>query len=303
MKINKEDILHTGNLELLAKKAVEGFITGFHKSPFHGFSVEFAEHRQYNPGESTRNIDWKLYGRTDKLYTKRYEEETNLRCQFLIDTSSSMQVEQKDTLSKLQYAVWTTAAFTQLLKKQRDASGLCFFDEKIKEYTKIASSARHYKELIHQLESYLTHSTQPQQTDISKAIHTVASQLHRRSLVVLFTDFLEKDRDLDKLFDSIKHLKHNKHEVIVFHTLHQSSELDFEYGSHPMTFEDAETGEQIKLQPNEVKEQYVANMASYCAKIKTHLNQYKIDYVVADTSQSISQALIPFLVKRKKMNR
>jgi len=132
-QIRPEDILHTGNLELLAKKAVEGFITGFHKSPFHGFSVEFAEHRQYNPGESTKNIDWKLYGRTDKLYNKRFDEETNLRCQFILDVSSSMQIAQKEGLSKLQYAIWTTAVFSQLLKKQRDASGICFCDDEIKE--------------------------------------------------------------------------------------------------------------------------------------------------------------------------
>jgi uncharacterized protein (DUF58 family) len=303
MKINKEDILHTGNLELLAKKAVEGFITGFHKSPFHGFSVEFAEHRQYNPGESTKNIDWKLYGRTDKLYTKRFDEETNLRCQFLIDVSSSMHIGAKNELSKLQYAVWCTAVFTQLLRKQRDASGVCFFDDKIKEYSKMASSTRHYRDLTHLMEPYLDYSTQQQTTDISEALHTVASQVHRRSLIVLFTDFLEKGRDLDKLFDAIKHLKHNKHEVIVFHTLHQPSELNFDYGNQPMTFEDAETGEQLKLQPNEYKQQYTTAMSEYVAKIKSKLMQYKIDYVAADTSKSVENALIPFLVKRKKISR
>ncbi|MDB9882918.1 DUF58 domain-containing protein [Bacteroidia bacterium] len=301
MKINKEDILHTGNLELLAKKAVEGFITGFHKSPFHGFSVEFAEHRQYNQGESTKNIDWKLYGRTDKLYTKRFDEETNLRCQFLIDKSSSMQIEHKDVLSKLQYAIWVTAVFTQLLKKQRDASGLCFFDNEINEYTKIASSSRHYKELIYKLEPYLSYKSNQKSTDISETIHTIAAQIHRRSLVVLFTDFIESTRDLEKLFDSIKHLKHNKHEVIVFHTLHQPSELVFDYGNSPMTFEDAETGEKVKLMPNDVKEEYISSFSKYNDRIKSKLNQYKIDYVEADTSKPIEHALIPFLVKRKKM--
>jgi uncharacterized protein (DUF58 family) len=303
MKISKEDILHTGNLELLAKKAVEGFITGFHKSPFHGFSVEFAEHRQYNPGESTKNIDWKLYGRTDKLYTKRFDEETNLRCQFLIDVSSSMQIEHKETLSKLQYAIWTTAVFTQILRKQRDASGVCFFDTEIKNYSKIASSSRHYKELIYQLEPYLDYKSEQKTTDISETIHTIASQIHKRSLVVLFTDFLEDGRDLEKLFDAIKHLKHGKHEVIVFHTLHQPSELDFDYGSHPVTFEDAETGETLKLQPNDVRDLYTENMNKYMSDIKSKLSQYKIDYVKADTSKPIEHALIPFLVKRKRMNR
>ena len=223
MSIRPQDILHTGNVELLAKKAIEGFITGFHKSPFHGFSVEIAEHRQYNPGDSTKNIDWKLYGRTDKLYNKRFDEETNLRCQFLIDISPSMQVAQKNELSKLQFSVWATAVFSQILKNQRDASGICFFDERIKDYTKIASSSRHYKELIYTLETYLTHKTEQKSTNIAEALHTIAAQIQRRSMIVLLTDLFEKGRDLGKIIDAIKHLTHNKHEVIVFHTLHHKS--------------------------------------------------------------------------------
>ncbi len=302
-QIRPEDILHTGNLELLAKKAVEGFITGFHKSPFHGFSVEFAEHRQYNPGESTKNIDWKLYGRTDKLYNKRFDEETNLRCQFILDVSSSMQIAQKEGLSKLQYAIWTTAVFSQLLKKQRDASGICFFDDEIKEYTKIASSGRHYKELLYKLENYQDYHSEQQSTDISAVLHTIAAQIHRRSLVVLFTDFFQEGKDLDSLFDAIKHLKHNKHEVIVFHTLHRSTELDFEFGSGPLTLEDAETGEKIKLTPADVKTEYLHAVSVYTKEIKSKLNQYKIDYVEANTGESVEKALIPFLLKRKRMIR
>ncbi len=301
--IRPEDLLNTGNLDLLAKKAVEGFITGFHKSPFHGFSVEFAEHRQYNAGESTKNIDWKLYGRTDKLYNKRFEEETNLRCQILIDVSTSMQITHQNELSKLQFSVWTAAIFLQLLKKQRDASGLCFFDQEIKDYTKIASSGRHYRELTHQLEHYLTYTSQQKNTDIANALHTIAAQVHRRSMVVLFTDFFEKGRDLHQLFDAIKHLKHNKHEVIIFHTLHYSSEVKFDYSNVPMTFEDAETGEKIKLQPAEVKEHYIDAISSYQAEIKSKLNQYKIDYVAANTTAGVESALVPFLLKRKRMTR
>jgi uncharacterized protein (DUF58 family) len=302
-QIRPEDILHTGNLELLSKKAVEGFITGFHKSPFHGFSVEFAEHRQYNPGESTKNIDWKLFGRTDKLYDKRFDEETNLRCQFIIDVSSSMQIRQKDGLSKLQYSLWTTAVFSQLLKKQRDASGICFFDDDIKEFTKIASSGRHYKELVYTLENYLDYKSKQKSTDISTTLHTIAAQIHRRSLVVLFTDFFQEGKDLEPLFDAIKHLKHNKHEVIVFHTLHHSSEIDFDFGTGPITVEDAESGEKIKLTPADVRKDYKSAIADYTSKIKSELNQYKIDYVEADTADTIDKALIPFLLKRKRMTR
>lgn len=303
MQINKEDILHTGNLELLASKAVEGFITGLHKSPFHGFSVEFAEHRQYNVGESTRNIDWKLFGRTDKLYTKRFDEETNLRCQILIDTSSSMQIEEKNALSKLQYAVWASAVFMQLLKKQRDACGVVYFDDTIIDSSKIASSSRHYKELMYQLEKYLTFSSNQKNTDLSDTIHTIAAQLHKRSLVILFTDFFEENRDIDKLFDAIKHLKHNKHEVIVFHTMHKPSEFNFDFGNTPITFIDAENGQQLKLQPNEVRELYLSKMEKFTSSLKSKFLQYKIDYVEADTSTSVESSFIPFLVKRRRMSR
>jgi uncharacterized protein (DUF58 family) len=302
VKINKEDILNTGNLELLAKKAVEGFITGYHKSPFHGFSVEFAEHRQYNNGESTKNIDWKLYGRTDKLFVKRYEEETNLRCQIIIDTSSSMQIEHKEDLSKLQYAVWCTAVFLQMLKKQRDASGMCFFDEKVNEYTKIASSSRHYRELLFKLEPYLTYDNKNKPTNIANVLHSIANQLHKRSLVVLFTDFFEHNRDVDHLFDAIKHLKYNNHEVIVFHTVHKPSEVEFDFPSVPMSFQDAESGEILKVQPAEIKNQYQKAIKEYNQYIKLKMSQYKVDFVVADTSETVAHALIPFLVKRRKMS-
>lgn len=304
MIIRPEDILNTGNLDLLAKKAVEGFITGFHKSPFHGFSVEFAEHRQYNPGESTKNIDWKLYGRTDKLYNKRFDEETNLRCQFLIDVSPSMRLADKDQLSKLQFATWSTAVMANLLKKQRDASGLCFFDNEIREYTKIASSARHYRELYGVMQQYIDGKNLSEgSTDIASTLHTIAAQIHRRSLVVLFTDFWEKGRDLDALFNAIKHLKHNKHEVIVFHTLNHSKELSFDYANKPTTFIDAESGEEIKLQPADVKEKYTLDVSAYQKNIKSKLTQYLIDYVEADSTLSVHNVLIPFLLKRRKMKR
>jgi len=301
MKIKPEDILNTGNLELLAKKAVEGFITGFHKSPFHGFSVEFAEHRQYNPGEDTKNIDWKLYGRTDKVYVKRYEEETNLRCQIIIDVSSSMQIVPEKGLSKLQYSIWSAAVFLQMLKKQRDATGLCYFNNAIISNTKIASSSRHYKELMYSLQDYLSYKSERSATDSASVLHSIANQIHRRSMVILFTDFFETNRNTEELFDAIKHLKHNKHEVMVFHTLHAPGEINFDFPSVPLTFEDAETGEMLKVQPSEVKESYLENIANYNRDIKLKMSQYKIDFIEADTSKTVEHSLIPFLVKRKKM--
>ena len=194
MQIRPEDIVQAGSLDLLAKKAVEGFITGYHKSPFQGYSVEFAEHRPYNVGENTKNIDWKLFARSDKLYNKYFDEETNLRCYFLIDVSSSMQINHDRLLNKLQYAILLSASFMEILKKQRDASSLCFFDEGIKEYSKVSSSSRHYREMLHKMESYLNFSSNKKSTDVSDAIHQIANQIHRRGLVILFTDFFEKDQ-------------------------------------------------------------------------------------------------------------
>ncbi|MBR9859615.1 DUF58 domain-containing protein [bacterium] len=300
--IRQEDILSTGNLELLAKKAVEGFITGFHKSPFHGFSVEFAEHRQYNTGESIRNIDWKLYGRTDKLFTKRFEEETNLRCRILIDSSSSM-MQQGGTLNKFQYSIWCAAVFLTLLKKQRDAAGLSFFDSKVIEQTGISSSIKHYKGLMSILDRYLNQKMDTAVSDIAPVLHDIAEQVHRRSMIVLFTDLLEKGREKERLFDALQHLKYNKHEVIVFNTLHVPTELEFEFGNRPVTFEDLESGEKLRVQPTEIRETYVARIENYLKEIRLKMSQYKIDFTVADTSKGVEHSVIPFLVKRSKMTR
>lgn len=300
--IDQEDILTTGNLELLARHAVEGFITGFHKSPFHGFSVEFAEHRQYNSGESIRHIDWRLYGRTDKLFVKRYEEETNLRCRILIDASSSMQLPTPSALNKLQYAIWCSACFVTLLKKQRDAAGITTFDEGILESTSMSSSGRHYRQLLNYLGGMLKYQSSQRKTKLSETLHLLAEQMHRRSMLVLFSDLLNTEEDLDELFDAIQHLKHNKHELILFNTVHGPTELDLEYGNRAVTFEDMETGEKLKLQPNEVKDQYSETVRNYLSDIKLKLAKYKVDLVDADTSKGVEQAMIPFLVKRNRMS-
>tara|TARA_B100001063_G_C16674176_1_gene508090 strand:+ start:59 stop:967 length:909 start_codon:yes stop_codon:yes gene_type:complete len=301
MQIRPEDIVQAGSLDLLAKKAVEGFITGFHKSPFQGYSVEFAENRPYNVGENTKNIDWKLFARSDKLYNKYFDEETNLRCYFLIDVSSSMQINHDSLLNKLQYSILLSASFMEILKKQRDASSLCFFDEGIKEYSKVSSSSRHYREMLHKMESYLNFSSYKKSTDVSDAIHQIANQIHRRGLVILFTDFFEKDQSLERLFDAIRHLKHRKHEVIVFHVLHYDSELNFNLGNSPLRVEDSESGEIIKLLPQEVKSAYQKRIAGYNEKLLSEFNQNKIDYVPVDTSKSVEEIILPFLMKRKKM--
>lgn len=300
--IDQEDILSTGNLELLARHAVEGFITGFHKSPFHGFSVEFAEHRQYNSGESIKHIDWRLYGRTDKLFVKRYEEETNLRCRILIDASSSMQLKPASGLSKLQYAIWCSACFITLLKKQRDAVGITTFDEAIIENASMSSSGRHYREMIHSLGRMLRYESSQRKTKLSDTLHLLAEQMHRRSMLVLFSDLLSVEEDIEELFDAIQHLKHNKHELILFNTIHSPTELELNYGNKAVTFEDLESGDKLKLMPNEIKEHYSSSVKQYLADIKLKLAKYKVDLVDADTSKGVEFAMIPFLVKRNKMS-
>jgi uncharacterized protein (DUF58 family) len=189
-----------GNLELLANQVVEGFITGLHKSPFHGFSVEFAEHRLYNTGESTRHIDWKLYGRTEKMFTKKYEEETNLRCQIVLDVSSSMYFE-KDGVSKFEFSVYAAASIIELLKRQRDAVGLTFFSDKIELHTQAKSSVAHHRFLFSELEKRFVQyqSDKSSNTNAIQALHDIAELTHRRSLVVVFSDLLDDPSKIDEL--------------------------------------------------------------------------------------------------------
>lgn len=303
MPILTEDILSTGNLELLAKHAVEGFITGYHKSPFHGFSVEFAEHRQYNIGESIKDIDWRLYGRSDRLYVKKFEEETNLRCRLVIDASSSMHYRGSGALTKFQFALWCSSVFVQLLKKQRDAVGIDLFDDHVFHSSLMSSSGRHYRETFDLLSSKLEYKVKDKKTDLPRIIHELANKMHRRSMVVFFTDLLSNQYDENILFDAVQHLKHNKMEVIVFNLLDHPTELYFDYDNRPMTFKDLETGETIKLQASEVKQEYKRKMQDYLKAMKLKFAQYKVDYVEVDTSKSVEHAIIPFLVKRNRMSR
>ena len=233
--INVRDL---GNLELLAKQVVEGFIIGLHKSPFHGFSVEFAEHRLYNQGESTKNIDWKVYARTDKMFVKRFEEETNLRCQIVIDGSSSMYFPEvsknsTDYINKLRFSALSAAALMNLLKKQRDAFGLSIFDKSVNIHTRCKSSTSHYRLLLSYLDQLITHPERNKTTSAAEALHQIAESIHKRSMVVIFSDMFEQTDEVDKLFAALQHLKHNKHEVVLFHTVDQSKEIDFDFENRP----------------------------------------------------------------------
>lgn len=304
--ISLKDLRQVENLELIAKQVVEGFILGLHKSPFHGFSVEFAEHRIYNPGEATRHIDWKVFGRTDKLFTKKYEEETNLRCQIVIDASSSMYFPEPDKkatglhVNKLIFSTICASAIIHLLKLQRDAAGLTIFTDDLLVHTKSGSSNVHHKLLQTQLESFIGKSSRDVKTDAGKCLHLIAENIHRRSLVLIFSDMFEDSTKADELFSALQHLKHNKHEVVVFHVTDKKHELDFAYDNRPYVFVDMETGEKVKLRSNDVKSFYTEQMEQYIKTLKLRCHQYHIDFVEADMNAGFKEVLLPYLVKRQK---
>lgn len=299
-----DEIRFESSLELLAKQVVEGFITGLHKSPFHGFSVEFAEHRLYNNGDSVKSIDWKLFAKTDKLFSKRYEEETNLRCQFVIDVSSSMYFP-NDKYNKLTFSVQSTAALIYLLKRQRDAFGLSLFTDQLKLNTPAKSTSVHQKFLFAKLEEVLATSQLNVQTDLSSALHQIADLIHKRSLVVVFSDMLQTvnstDR-LDQIFSALQHLKFNKHEVIVFNVTDKTKELDFNFENRPYEFVDMETGTVLKAHAAKVKDAYLQQMNEYRKNLTLKCAQYKIDMVDADINAGFNHILEAYLIKRQKMS-
>jgi uncharacterized protein (DUF58 family) len=307
-QIDHNRLQQFGSLEFLARQVVEGFIVGLHKSPFHGFSVEFAEHRLYNPGESIKNIDWKLYGRTDKLFVKRFEEETNLRCFLVLDNSSSMfyPVREKPSIdqpNKITFSIYAAAAIMNLLRRQRDAVGLKVFSDKIEFSSDAKSSSVHFKYLFSEMEKML----EPVAVDIKRktsaanSLHEIAENIHKRSLVIIFSDMFESSADSASLFAALQHLKHNKHEVVLFHVVDKSQEIDFEFDNRPYKFIDLESGRQVKVNPLDVKNEYLKAVRSFTSELKIKCGQYRIDFVEADINKGFSQVLLPYLLKREKL--
>jgi uncharacterized protein (DUF58 family) len=303
----REHISRYKSLDFFARQVVEGFITGRHKSPFHGFSVEFSDYRQYNTGESTKNIDWHLYGRTDRLYVKQFEEETNLRCQLLIDQSGSMlfPIERHgdiDHTNKLTFSVYAAAVLIELLHRQRDAFGLSLFSGQIDQQTPCRSNSVHQQYLLGLLDGLLqpVNKESHRVTSLAETIHLTAEQLHKRSLVVLFTDAFVRPEEQEALFDALRHLRHNKHEVIIFHTYDFAHEVNLDYDSRPHLFVDLESGRQLKLQPEEVADAYRRQMTELFDTLRQRAMQYHIDYVPVDIARGFHQVLLPFLLKRSK---
>lgn len=299
-----KELTELNNLEILANQVVEGFITGMHKSPFHGFSVEFSEHQLYNKGESTKHIDWKLYAKTKKMFVKRFEEETNLRCHIIIDNSASMHFPKiknpsLNNLTKITFSAIGAAALMEILKRQRDAVGLSVYSNVAEYYAPAKGSDRHRRMLLHKLEEIMQKPTQAA-TDTYAQLHEISEKIHKRSLIFVFTDMFQPEADEEQLFEALRHLKYNKHEVVLFHTFDGKLELNFDFDNAPKKFVDVETGEVLNAYAESIRNDYKKGVIQYFNALKLKCLQYKIDYVPVDITQGFNQILISYLVSRKR---
>ncbi len=305
MKIESqiEKISSFQHLELLANQIVEGFISGMHKSPFHGFSAEFAEHKVYNVGESTKHIDWKLFAKTDRLYTKKFEEDTNLRCHIIIDNSSSMhypKLENNESFfqNKIGFSVLASAVLMNILKKQRDAIGLSVFSDSYEYYSPEKGSDRHHRMILNALENLLEKPKVQKTTDTIKFLHQIAEKIHRRSMIILFTDMFQSGNE-ETLFTALQHLKHNKHKVILFHVIDTKTELKFDFDNAPRKFIDLETGDEVVVFADNVKEEYEKGVNAYFKKLALTCAQNKIKYIPVGVSDSFDKILTAYLVEKQ----
>ncbi|MFZ0490000.1 MAG: DUF58 domain-containing protein [Salegentibacter sp.] len=294
------------NLDLLARQVVEGYISGMHKSPFHGFSAEFAEHKIYNNGESTKHIDWKLFAKTDKLYTKRYEEETNLRCHLILDNSASMHYpamkqQSLDSLNKIGFSALASASIIEILRRQRDAVGLSIYSDHFEFYSPEKGSERHYHMLLDALDQMVGNPVRNRATDTYTYLHQIAEKLKRRSLVFLFTDMFQADAAETELFEALRHLKYNRHEVVLFHVTDKKRELGFEFDNSPKRFTDVETGAEIDLYSDNIRESYQKALKKYVDELKLECGKYKIGYVGADINEKFDKILTTYFVERQKL--
>jgi uncharacterized protein (DUF58 family) len=306
MKLDEhlEKIASFEHLELLAKQIVEGFISGMHKSPFHGFSAEFAEHKIYNKGESTKHIDWKLYAKSDRLYTKRYEEETNLRCHMVLDNSSSMHFPiLKDGepffQTKIGFSVLAIAVLMNLLKKQLDAVGLSVYSDQYEFYAPEKGSDRHHRLILNQLEQMLQQNQLQKGSNTIDVLHQIAEKIHRRSMIMVFTDLFQQ-QDNKKLFQALQHLKHNKHKVVVFHVMDYAKEVALDFDQKPRKFVDVETGQEINLYAQWNKESYQKIMEQQINDIRLSCLQYQLEYVPVNVGLDFSKIMQTYLIEKQQ---
>ncbi|MDB4835417.1 DUF58 domain-containing protein [Cyclobacteriaceae bacterium] len=298
MHLDFETINQYGGIDFFAKKSVEGFIIGLHKSPYQGFSVEFSEHKAYTPGESTKNIDWKLFSKTDRLYKKVYDEETNLRAYILLDTSSSMNYPDGQKNNKSTYAKYCAAALISLFQSQRDAVSLVTFDSKINQMSPAKTSALHCNNLYNQLKELPTSTLST--SNISDSLHELANRIPKRSLVIVLSDLIYQNETNEEFFKSLMHLKFNNHETMIFQLIDKKTEFNFEFNQKPMRFIDLETNEKITFKPNEINEQLVKKLKDRVQEFATQCKKYKTELLEIDINQPIDQVLTPYLINRAK---
>ncbi|KAA3603910.1 MAG: DUF58 domain-containing protein [Calditrichaeota bacterium] len=296
--LQPEHISTLANLELKAKLVVEGFIAGLHKSPYHGFSVEFAEHRQYMPGDEIRHIDWKVYGKTGRYYVKQYEEETNLKSYLLLDTSKSM-FFQKDGIQKFEYASYLAASIAFLMIKQRDAVGLTLFDSKINKFLPPKSVKSYLRLLLTEISNV---KSEESKTSLSSVFHEIAEKIKRRGLIVIFTDLFQNqeveslEEKINQVISGLKHFRHKRHEVLVFH-IFDPAEINFSFTKDAI-FKDVETGDEISTQPWHIQKEYRQLIQDFTEKYKKMCRLNNIDYIPISTSEPFSTALTEYLKKR-----
>lgn len=280
------------NLQLVARGVVEGFISGLHASPYKGFSVEFAEHREYVPGDDPRHIDYRMFARSERLYIKQYEEETNMRVQILLDISGSMNYKHSAKITKLEYACYLTAILAYMMTRQQDSVGLATFDEDIRLDMPARSSPRHFNEMMRQLENLTPGKT----TGLGNVLHKLANRFKKRRLIILISDLYD---DADKVIRALHHFRHEKHEVIVFH-IFDKAEIDFPFDDL-VVFHDLETEERIQVDPLYVREEYQRLLAEFIAQYRRACLDSAIDYVMTDTSVPYDFMLSRYLTKRNQL--
>ena len=290
--LNPEIVSRLKGMELKARLVVEGFIAGMHKSPYHGFSVEFAEHRQYMPGDNIRDIDWKVYAKSDRYYIKQYEEETNLKAYLLLDCSKSMAYRSGENVRKFDYAGLLTGALSYMMLRQRDAVGLVTFDDHLRRYIPPRSKSGH----LHILLNEIADSQPSDKTDIAATLHTMAERIKRRGLVIIMSDLLD---DTDDIISGLKHFRYDRHEVIVFHIL-DPRERDFSFAREAI-FKDMETGEELTTLPYQIKREFSRAVKANSEKLALACRQSDIDYHLVDTSTPFDRALYAFLSKRERL--
>lgn len=280
------------NLELRARLVVEGFITGLHKSPYHGFSVEFSEHRSYQPGDELRYIDWKVFGRTNKFYVKQFEEETNLRCTIAVDSSASMAYSSKGHIPKYEYAIYLASALAFMMNKQRDAVGLSVYNKDIVKYLPSRSKQSYVAQLIKALDEIKPSDT----TGTAESLNILAERIKRRGLVIVISDFFD---DIDSIIQGLRHFRHKGHEVLVFHTL-DPREIDFKLGPSA-TFVDMESGDELLTNPHQLQKAYSEAVQNFISKFKELCYNNNIDYHLTLTNEPFDKTLLSFLTKRNKI--